>query len=103
MECKIKSEPHYKLRTFKLFYTMRHSQSKKFSSLIGPATIPSGGFKVSSETIKYTITIVLITYIKKFAWGPCTNKNTHKNNTDVCTQPLNDEEQIQPFFKTTVY
>jgi hypothetical protein len=40
---------HRKL--IKIFYTMRHSQSKKFSSLIGPATIPSGGFKVSSKKV----------------------------------------------------
>lgn len=29
-------------------YVMRASHSKKFSSLIGPAMMPSGGFKVSS-------------------------------------------------------
>lgn len=29
-------------------YAMRASHSKKLSSLIGPATIPSGGFNVSS-------------------------------------------------------
>lgn len=31
-------------------YVMRASHSKKFSSLIGPAMIPSGGFKVSSAS-----------------------------------------------------
>lgn len=30
-------------------YTIRASHSKKFSSLVGPAMIPSGGFSVSSE------------------------------------------------------
>lgn len=29
-------------------HVIRASHSKKFSSLIGPATMPSGGFKVSS-------------------------------------------------------
>jgi hypothetical protein len=31
-------------------YVISASHSKKFSSLIGPAIIPSGGFRVSSET-----------------------------------------------------
>jgi hypothetical protein len=33
-------------------YVISASHSKKFSSLIGPAIIPSGGFRVSSETCK---------------------------------------------------
>jgi len=32
---------------------MRASHSKKFSSLIGPAMIPSGGFKVNSANSLY--------------------------------------------------
>lgn len=32
-----------------LTYAIRASHSKKFSSLTGPAKIPSGGFRVSSE------------------------------------------------------
>lgn len=36
---------------------MRHSQSKKFSSLIGPATIPSGGFRVSSKKMTKILAI----------------------------------------------
>jgi len=31
-------------------YVINASHSKKFSSLMGPAIIPSGGFRVSSET-----------------------------------------------------
>jgi hypothetical protein len=31
-------------------YVISASHSKKFSSLIGPAIIPSGGFRVNSET-----------------------------------------------------
>lgn len=38
----------------KMAYVMRASHSKKFSSFIGPARIPSGGFIVNSEKANIT-------------------------------------------------
>lgn len=39
---------------------MSASHSKKFSSFIGPAMIPSGGFKVNSTTKIYTFGTICI-------------------------------------------
>lgn len=41
-------------------YVMSASHSKKFSSFIGPAMIPSGGFKVNSTTKIYTFGTICI-------------------------------------------
>lgn len=49
-------------------YAINASHSKKLSSLIGPATIPSGGFNVSSEIAsKKEIKLTLTLQIDKFS------------------------------------
>lgn len=40
-------------------YVIKASHSKKFSSFIGPAIIPSGGFKVNSASYALVITLLL--------------------------------------------
>ena len=44
-------------------HVIRASHSKKFSSLIGPATIPSGGFNVSSAQQHNTTKRLLTKYV----------------------------------------
>ena len=68
------------------YYMISASHSKKFSSLIGPATIPSGGFNVSSvdsSEVDYTNVVIFFYQVELYVY--------------VCIPPSNGVEQIQPF------
>lgn len=57
---------------------MSASHSKKFSSFIGPAMIPSGGFKVNSTTKMYTFGTISIDN----AYGGCLIEASKREKTE---------------------
>ena len=80
---------YFNYLTHRITYTIKHSHSKNCSSVIGPATIPSGGLSVNSvcareinnTSINYTLTVWMVIA-----------------QTYVCIQPLDGEGLNRPLF-----
>lgn len=69
---------------------MSASHSKKFSSFIGPAMIPSGGFKVNSTTKMYTFGTICI----DDAFGDCLIQASKSEKTEGIEPPIAGENGL---------